>query len=142
MKTKTLSQRNDCQRNNPLRAVGVRCLLFGVWCLVFGVLLSGCGTTAAVNTNGHSVTGSVTNGNVGVTGTFDAATGEWSAGIVITFKTTPNEDTIRFLSEAGAVAQRDGTVFLLPKYDRLNANHAVALEAALKAGAVLTQAKN
>lgn len=105
------------------------------------LLLPGCGTTAAVNTDGHSVTGAVTNGNVGVTGTFDTVTGEWSAGIVITFKATPNDDTIRFLAQAGAVAQRDGTVFLLPKYDRLNADQAVAIEAALKAGAVLTQAK-
>lgn len=102
----------------------------------------GCGTTAAVHTDGTSIGGSVTNGNVGVDGSWNAQTGEWNVGITITFKSAPDAETLAALDQAGVVAQRGGKVFQLNGYDRTNVFHSAALEAALKAGATLTKARN
>lgn len=102
----------------------------------------GCGTTVNTQTDGTSISGSVSNGPVAIVGEYDGVTGEWHVGIQIQFvKGWPDDDTKDALLDAGAHLQKDssaGSVWILPGYDRTNPFHGRALELALARGAVLT----
>lgn len=121
-----------------------------------GLATAGCGTTVNTATDGDVVSGWATNDHFTVTGGYNTETGDWSAGILVTFKAPPDAAVREALGEAGAspvVVDRSGKIvavgtrgpvalaYVLPDYDRLNASHTFALELALRAGAVLTQAQ-
>lgn len=112
--------------------------------LPLSLSLLGCGTTFTANTDGNSVSGSVTNSAVEVGGDYNGETGEWHVGIAIHFKSWPDDDTREALFDAGArfkKSQGETSDWVLAKYDRTNPFHGRALELALKSGATLTGAK-
>lgn len=70
----------------------------------------------------------------------DPATGNWSGGVVITFKETPNAEVLAALQRAGAqsVLHKDGSPFAVYEirgFDFKNPKHIAALEAAQSVGA-------
>lgn len=120
--------------------------------LVLLSLLVGCQshpTTVAVNTNeDQTISGSVTSQvsdhvNVGVQGSGNPTTGEWTAGVVITFKAAPDQTTAWALEAADAVATRGGAPYqyVIPKADWGNPEFRQAMQLALKAGATITAAR-
>lgn len=102
---------------------------------------SGTNITAAVGWDISS------NATAHVTGSIDPTNGNWSAGVVITFKDPPNAGLLATLQQAGAqaVLHKDGrphAVYVIPNFDFKNAQHIAALEAAQKAGASWTNRTN
>jgi hypothetical protein len=81
-----------------------------------------------------------TNATVVATGGYNVATGAWTAGISIVFKTIPPLETQTALARAHAqaTARTDAVYeYTLLNFDRRNVTHLEAIEAALKAGATL-----
>lgn len=117
------------------------------------VIFAGCHnpplTTVGLNTDqDHNITGSVTsqvtsNLNVGVQGSGNPSTGDWSAGVVITFKDAASIDqTTQWALEAANAepvnTAKGGPVFMIAKADWSNPEFRNALMQAIKHGATIT----
>jgi hypothetical protein len=109
--------------------------------------LVGCGgrpTTVGINTDAdQNISGTITHeindhATVGVSGTGNPQTGEWTAGVVVTFKETPPPVAQWALEAAGALKTRSGTVYLLASADWDNPEVRNALVESIKAGATLS----
>lgn len=113
---------NQLNKNASAIVLGARMLMF--LGLPIGLLaLAGCGSLGQTSvqvgtTNGTNITGQVgsqitTNLFVGVNGSGNPSTGEWSAGIVITFREAPPIQVVSALRQANAtaaVAREEGAV--------------------------------
>lgn len=87
-------------------------------------MLPGCasGTSMNVSTDGQNIDGGFTypvssNVDVSVTGGGNTVTGDWHAGVSITFKQAPPEYVVKELVAAGAVAVKDKLVWQLSSED-------------------------
>jgi hypothetical protein len=131
---------------------GVNLLLCG---LGAGLLLAGCGTpgsSVGVNTDQNgNISGSYTtpistNADLTITGGGNPQTGDWNAGVVITFKDVPPPDVADYLASAGFTTQRSGQIFVLPRavdseLERQAVTHALAHGATLRGLASAPQLK-
>lgn len=93
------------------------------------VLLCGCANYDPASNPVHSV---------GLTAGGNAQTQDWSAGITITFKTTPPAFVVADLTASGAIQPKaNGNIasaartWILPQADKLNATHQRAIANAL-----------
>lgn len=98
--------------------------------LLLCLTLAGCGTGGCLRDGSSAVSTNT------ITAGYTPASGMWSVGWTITFKSPPKAETVTALKAAGATNDT-ALVWIIPKRDKSEAQDA-ALEAALKEGATLT----
>jgi len=137
------------------RAPKIPVALLAILYLPFSILVfsTGCGTTHPTTVNlgsaNGNVTGSVTteigtNFSGGLSGSYDPTNGNWTAGLVITFRETPPQAVLQLAETAGAqpvpvgrASARAASQFIITRPDVTSRAQVMFLEAALANGATL-----
>ena len=137
---------NQDRFTKDMAVLAAAAAILGVLLFVFGCA----GTQLAVSTpdSGTNIVGTVTfplstNVDASVTGGGNTVTGDWSAGIVITFKQTPPDYVVREMKAAGGVPAKDNALsWLLPSADPKAERTQKAVGAALSVpGTVISRLK-